>query len=104
MTCGNVTNRHQLALVKPPLIWRLSCVRVGSARYSVPTTAIGATVEVLAAHGRVRVLDPTTGDLLDEHTLVAPGEASIIDGHYGGPRPAPRRPVRPRTPAERPRV
>ena len=36
-----------------------------------------------------------------EHLLVAPGEASILDEHYGGPRPAPRRAVRPKTAAEK---
>ena len=29
------------------------------------------------------------------------GEASILDEHYGGPRPAPRRSVRPKTAAEK---
>ncbi len=33
--------------------------------------------------------------------LVAPGEASVRDEHYGGPRPAPRRAVRPKTAAEK---
>ena len=32
---------------------------------------------------------------------MAPGEASIHDDHYGGPRPAPRRAVRPKTAAEK---
>jgi hypothetical protein len=36
-----------------------------------------------------------------EHLLVAPGEASVHDDHYGGPRSAPRRVVRPRTVAEK---
>jgi hypothetical protein len=37
-----------------------------------------------------------------EHTLVAPGETSIVDAHYGGPRPdRPRRAPRPRTASER---
>ena len=30
-----------------------------------------------------------------------PGEASVRDEHYGGPRPAPRRAVRPKTAAEK---
>ena len=38
--------------------------------------------------------------MVAEHTLVAPGGASIRDEHYGGPRPAPRRAVRPKTVAE----
>src|SRR5579864_103997 len=79
---------------------RLSCVRIGSARYSVPVGLIGQTVEVLAHDGRVKVLD---GDeIVAEHSLVAPGEASIIDDHYGGARPdRPHRAVRPVTQAER---
>lgn len=80
---------------------RLSCVRVGSSRYSVPTAAIGTTVEVVAGRGRIRVVHPGTGELLAEHALVAPGEASVVDEHYGGPRPAPRRMARPKTPAEK---
>jgi len=41
------------------------------------------------------------GTLVAEHQLVAPGEASVHDDHYGGPRAAPRRAVRPRTVAEK---
>ena len=79
---------------------RLSCVRIGSARYSVPVRLIGRTVEVLAADGRVKVLD---GDeIVADHALVAPGEASVVDDHYGGARPdRPRRAPRPSTDAEK---
>jgi hypothetical protein len=66
---------------------RLSCVRLGSARYSVPNRLIGRQVEVRAADGRVSVVN--LGVMVAEHGLVAPGEASILDDHYGGPRPAP---------------
>ena len=80
---------------------RLSCVRFGSARYSVPTTAIASTVELRAGDGALTVLERGTGRVLAEHTLVAPGEASIHDAHYNGARPAtPRRAVRPKTAAE----
>ncbi len=41
------------------------------------------------------------GEVVAEHVLVAPGEASVRDEHYGGPRPAPRRAVRPKTAAEK---
>jgi hypothetical protein len=44
---------------------------------------------------------PGEGEMVAEHLLVAPGEASIHDDHYGGPRPAPRRAVRPKTTAEK---
>ena len=81
---------------------KLSCVRIGAARYSVPTRSIGTVVEVFAADGRVRVLEPATGELLAEHALVAPGEASVLDEHYGSSRPArPRRAPRPRTATEK---
>ena len=43
-----------------------------------------------------------TGEVVAEHILVAPGEASVRDEHYGGPRPdTPRRAVRPKTVAEK---
>lgn len=80
---------------------RLSCVRFASARYSVPMRLVGSSVQVLADSDRLRVLDPATGELLADHTLVAPGQASVLDEHYGGARPAPRRAVRPRTAAEK---
>jgi len=78
---------------------RLSCVRFGSARYSVPTRHIGRQVEVRVADGEVQVV--LLGAVVATHCLVAPGEASVNDDHYGGPRPAPQRPVRPKTPAEK---
>jgi len=78
---------------------RLSCIRFGSARYSVPTRHIGRQVEVRVADGAVQVV--LLGSVVAEHRLVAPGEASVDDDHYGGPRPAPRRAVRAKTPAEK---
>jgi hypothetical protein len=80
---------------------RLSCVRFGSARYSVPTRLTGAQVAVAESGGRLLVTDPATGEVLAEHAPAAPGEASVLDEHYGGPRPAPRRAVRPKTAAEK---
>jgi transposase len=77
---------------------RLSCVRFGSARYSVPMSHIGRHVEVRVADGIVQVV--LLGAVVAQHRLVAPGETSIDDDHYGGPRPAPRRAVRPKTRAE----
>ena len=79
---------------------RLSCVRICSARYSVPTRLVGTSVEVQVVDGRVRVL--MAEEVVADHALVAPGEASICDDHYGGPRPdTPRRAPRPRTAAEK---
>ena len=80
---------------------RLSCVRFGSARYSVPVRLIGTQVAVRAGDGRLLVALTATGQIVAEHTLVAPGEASVLNEHYGGPRPAPRRAVRPKTAAEK---
>jgi transposase len=78
---------------------RLSCVRFGSARYSVPTKLIGRSVELVVMGTEVRALH--FGEVVATHDLVAPGEASIKDEHYGGPRHPPRRTPRPRTAAER---
>ena len=80
---------------------RLSCVRFGSARYSVPVRLIGTQVGVRTDDGRLLVIVTGTGQVVAEHILVAPGDASVLDDHYGGPRPAPRRAVRPKTAAEK---
>src|SRR6266571_763850 len=81
---------------------RLSCVRFASARYSVPMRLIGSEVRLRTDDGRLLVIMTTTGEVVAEHFLVPPGEASVRDEHYGGPRPdAPRRAVRPRTAAEK---
>jgi len=78
---------------------RLSCVRFGSARYSVPMKLVGRPVEVEVSGGQVRIVH--LGEVVAVHGLVAPGEASVKDEHYGGPRPLPERRPRPRTAAEK---
>jgi hypothetical protein len=81
---------------------KLSCIRFGSARYSVPNRLIGSTVTVLVDDHLLRVIEAVTGQVHAEHRLVAPGETSIVDDHYGGPRPdKPRRAPRPRTQTEK---
>ena len=80
---------------------RLSCIRYASARYSVPTRLIGASVAVVVDHGAVCLVEPTTGMIVAEHELGAPGTASISDAHYDGPRPAPNRGPRPKTTIEK---
>ncbi len=81
---------------------KLSCVRFGSARYSVPSRLIGSTVLITVHDMKIRILEPFTGDIAAEHQLVAPGEASIADEHYGSARPdKPRRGPRPRTEEEK---
>jgi hypothetical protein len=92
------------AIGKPPTtrkVDRLSCVRFGSARYSVPTRLIGAMVAVIETDRRLLVTDLATGEVVADHAPVAPGEASVLDEHYGGPRPAPRRAARPKTAEEK---
>jgi transposase len=79
---------------------RLSCVRYASARYSVPTRLIGTSVAVVVDHGAVCLVEPSTGMIVAEHELAAPGTASILDDHYDGPRPQPSRGPRPKTHAE----
>ena len=90
--------RPSLGKVVTRKVDRLSTVRFGSARYSVPKSLVAKTVEVQTDAGVVRILH--LGAVMATHRLVAPGESSILDEHYGGPRPRPRRAVRPRTPAE----
>lgn len=83
---------------------KLSCIRFGSARYSVPNRLIGTTVTVLVdERDRIlRVIEPVTGEVRAEHSLVAPGETSIDDDHYGRPRSdRPTRRARARTPQEK---
>jgi transposase len=77
---------------------KLSCVRFASARYSVPTQNIGKVVQLRASDGHLTIT--LLGLTLAEHPLVLPGETSILDDHYGGPRSKPRRALRPRTPDE----
>jgi transposase len=77
---------------------KLSSIRFGSARYSVPMANIAKVVEVRVSDGRLEITH--LGVLLATHEVVSPGETSILDAHYGGERPKPRRAVRPRTEAE----
>jgi transposase len=94
--------RPRLGRASTRTVDRLSCVRFGSARYSVPTRLIGSIVEVLAGDGQVRIVEPATGELVAEHPLVAPGETSVLDEHYGSARPdRPRRAARPKTLVEK---
>jgi transposase len=81
---------------------KLSCVRFGSARYSVPSRLIGTLVTLTVEQRQLRVLEPLSGTVVAEHPLVAPGETSIIDAHYGSARPdKPRRAPRPKTATEK---
>ena len=81
---------------------RLSCIRFGSARYSVPCRLIGQQVTITTSATMLSVVGPVTGEVFAEHTLVGPGETSIVDAHYDRPRPdRPNRAPRPKTQAEK---
>jgi transposase len=83
---------------------KLSCIRFASARYSVPNRLIGQSVTVLVdEHAKLlRVVEAVTGEIHAEHALVAPGEASVVDDHYGRSRPdKPNRAARAMTAAEK---
>ena len=67
----------------------------------ISSRLIGQHVAVTESGGRLLVADTATGEILASHVLAAPGEASVLDEHYGGPRPAPRRAVRAKTAAEK---
>lgn len=79
---------------------KLSCVRFASGRYSVPNEHVGRQVQV---HVRDKAVVEIIflGEIIATHDLVAPGEVSVNDDHYGGPRPAPNRAVRPKTNEEK---
>lgn len=80
---------------------KLSTLRFAGARYSVPKEYVARQVTVQASAGRLTVVIAATGEVVADHPLLAAGEASIIDAHYGGTRPGtPARKVRPRKPAE----
>src|SRR6266508_4894908 len=95
-----------LPSLRPPLragelrtVDRLSTIRFGSARYSVPAALVGKKVEVAALDGEIVVT--YAGAETARHLAVAPGEASILDAHYGGARVRPLRAVRAKSAAER---
>lgn len=97
---------RSLPSLRPPLrqgelrkVDRLGCVRFGSARYSVAHALVGKQVELLASGGEVVIVHD--GGEAARHSLVAPGEVSLQDEHYGGPARPPARAVRPRSEAER---
>jgi transposase len=92
--------RPRIGRVTMRKVDKLSTVRIGSARYSVPVRLIGHHVEVQAADGQVRILD--ADEIVAVHPLVAPGQTSISDEHYPKARPErPRRAPRPATAAEK---
>jgi len=91
--------RAQIGKIVTRKVDKLSCVRFGSARYSVPNDHIGREVSLRIKDGVIQVV--FLGEIVAEHLVVSPGETSINDDHYGGARPVPRRLVRPRSAAEK---
>ncbi len=91
--------RARIGKVVARKVDRLSCVRFGSARYSVPTSHIGRTVELVVADNTVTAT--FLGEIIARHDLVAPGETAICDDHYGGARSYPARAVRAKTEVEK---
>ncbi|MBJ7609450.1 MAG: IS21 family transposase [Candidatus Dormibacteraeota bacterium] len=77
---------------------RLSTVRFGSARYSVPVRLVRAHVDV-SAEGHDVVIR-FEGEEVARHAVVPPGAVAVTDDHYGGVARRPSRAVRPRSPAE----
>ena len=79
---------------------KLSTIRVASARYSVPSTLVGAKVEAVTYDGIVRIYSIEGGELVATHDQLGPGESSILDEHYPTPRKPPSRGPRARTQTE----
>lgn len=77
---------------------KLSTVRMGSARYSVPHQLVGKQVDVSTCDDLIDVWHD--GQRVASHRLVPPGATSILDEHYDRPAGKPRRAVRPRTKVE----
>jgi hypothetical protein len=78
---------------------KLSTVRIGSARYSVPHTLVGQQVDVTTVEDRIEVWHQ--GSQVASHKLVPPGGTSIMDGHYDRPARKPQRAVRARSAVEK---
>jgi len=90
--------RPTIGPVETRTVDALRTIRFGSARYSVPGAFIGAKVGV-TVEGPELVVRHDDAEIA-RHRLVAPGESSLDDDHYGGPARRPARALRPRTPAE----
>jgi len=96
--CDLPSLRAQIGKIVVRKVDRLSCVRFGSARYSVPNEHIGREVSLRVKDGVIAVV--FLGEIIAEHLVVSPGETSINDDHYGGARPMPARSVRPKSESE----
>jgi len=90
--------RPPVASGESRLVDRMSSIRFGSARYSVPSNLRGQLVQVTVDGDEVRIIHD--GGEVAFHKLQPPGGASILDEHYPTARPTGVRAVRPRTPVE----
>jgi hypothetical protein len=84
--------RAAIGKVVTRIVDRLSCVRFGSACYWVPTVHVGGQVELRIRDGVITMM--VGQEVIAEHLVVSPRETSVVDDHYGGPRPSPLREVR----------
>jgi transposase len=91
--------RPAVASGEARLVDRMSTIRFGSARYSVPAQLRGQEVQVLVEDDEVRIVH--SGGEVALHPLQPPGGASILDEHYPTARPTGLRAVRPRTAVEK---
>jgi transposase len=78
---------------------KLSTVRIGSARYSVPHILVGQQVDVSTVDDRIEVWHQSIQ--VASHRLVPPGGTSIVDEHYDKPARKPQRSVRARSTVEK---
>jgi class 3 adenylate cyclase len=93
-----LAERPPVASGETRLVDRMSSIRFGSARYSVPSNLRGQVVQVMVDGDEVRIIHD--GGEVAFHKLQQPGGASILDEHYPTPPRHGLRAVRPRTPVE----
>ena len=95
----SLAERPPVASGEARLVDKMSSIRFGSARYSVPSNLRAQVVQVMVDGDEVRIIHD--GGEVAFHKLQAPGGSSILDEHYPTPPRHGLRAVRPRTPVER---
>lgn len=90
--------RAQIGKIVIRKVDRLSCVRFGPARYSVPNEHVAAAVELRVRDGVLTVVH--LGEIIAEHLVVAPGEISVLDEHYWRSATRSARAIRLKSPTE----
>jgi transposase len=94
-----LAERPPVASGEARLVDRMSSIRFGSARYSVPSNLRGQAVQVMVDGEEVRIVHE--GGEIAFHQLQPPGGSSILDEHYPTAPPSGLRAARPRTAVER---